>query len=915
MATQTFHQLLENFDDPDLVPFLSLVHATDLTSKRRVGAAGLGLASRYLPARATPADPATHRSRVTMAAKRGTQAARASRARAELNRRREEDKKAKAAAAAARAKEEAAAAAAAAAAEQGASGGGGSGLAGKVAGKRFARGFIDHWASKAGVQTATVVEPSTEPGTCRYLLEVNSTGGPNGASCDEATNKHESNTTSQEETSSETTPTTQAIRRRGPRRVGSIAGAAAMASTSATNSSRATGAASGSRGQSNSPPLPPPFGFPREALLLISSLDAAAAAVATRSSEAFNSAHDADAGGGGEEPERTDSASGGLGHMADVVVRAAGAQAESSADPARHGASGAGGSGKFRFKSIVPPRAEEADVWTVAMAASASGIPLHELVDPPRPTVAGTSAWLQSANTNTLGQASLEIDNVDNGVGVTASVVEAPPPPPALKQKGSPPLPGSSDSTLVRKMPRRALSENLSKAAASNDEEENDNNNATPTGMQSRPLINRRPSLVSWGRAESAEDMLAGGRGHHHHVPLPESNLLNDVEGAAEEEEANEEDELSYAEQQLLRCVALALSTTEGPPLELLKDCEASMVEEEALVSRLVKVLTRMRRHASRVGHQRAAAAAARGLPPSTPSLGGGSSAASSSSLGGRGLGGGASDNPAGHRLPCVGFETLAALCHAALKACAARHDFAPPYALLQLTGAYYQRVRVRQHEPESSPERQVEPTDGDVTTSAAATAAAVLRSRTRGTPSSGFSASHGGPEEEIEYLSARLCEHHVYSDLRLWEHVLSADLERCAPTMLSPFATPNNKKVPTSTNGFTAKSATGGGAGRGGASTPPMLGTDAAAASFVTPNVRPSTTAAAGATEGALTNNGLNSAMALAGAHEFSVSEKRLVVQRVTFLLYSMRGIGMTPHRAVLLVYFASDSSCFPLP
>jgi hypothetical protein len=43
--------------------------------------------------------------------------------------------------------------------------------------------------------------------------------------------------------------------------------------------------------------------------------------------------------------------------------------------------------------------------------------------------------------------------------------------------------------------------------------------------------------------------------------------------------------------------------------------------------------------------------------------------------------------------------------------------------------------------------------------------------------------------------------------------------------------------------------------------------------------------------------------ALATNGPLELSAGEKRAVVQRVTLLLYSMRGIGMTPHRAVLLV------------
>jgi len=64
----------------------------------------------------------------------------------------------------------------------------------------------------------------------------------------------------------------------------------------------------------------------------------------------------------------------------------------------------------------------------------------------------------------------------------------------------------------------------------------------------------------------------------------------------------------------------------------------------------------------------------------------------------------------AGHRLPCVGFETLADLCGALLQSCMAREDFDPPYALLQLTGAYYQKTRVLLRQPDDTPEMEKVP-------------------------------------------------------------------------------------------------------------------------------------------------------------------------------------------------------------
>jgi hypothetical protein len=440
---------------------------------------------------------------------------------------------------------------------------------------------------------------------------------------------------------------------------------------------------------------------------------------------------------------------------------------------------------------------------------------------------------------------------------------------------------GNSSSSLpARRVPRRALSENLSAAHAGT---------AAPwapeevTAERVPLALDRQPSLVPW--AEPAEGMLAGGR----HVPLPESSPLTEADAAAADDDAAADaaDELSFAEQQLLRCVALALSAADGPPPELLRECAAGLGEDARLVARLVKVLARMRRHASRVGHQRVAAAAARG--GSFTNRRGGSGGVRGGLLDGSGA-------PAGHRLPCVGFETLAALCQAALKACAARSDFATPYALLQLTGAYYQRVRAAQ--PESSPELQVEPLHDSGWPNSHALGPGGSQG---GVPASSLGALNGRkesrratPGDEIEYLSARVCEHHVYSDLRLWEHVLSVDLARCKPSVPSPFAAPlatSNGQAEGGSGAAAGGAGGSGGGGRAGAVTPPNSGAHAsAAAAFVTPNPR----SGAERSSGALATN---------GPLELSAGEKRAVVQRVTLLLYSMRGIGMTPHRAVLLV------------
>lgn len=99
------------------------------------------------------------------------------------------------------------------------------------------------------------------------------------------------------------------------------------------------------------------------------------------------------------------------------------------------------------------------------------------------------------------------------------------------------------------------------------------------------------------------------------------------------------EQDLSESEARLLRCVALALSTSDGPPVDMLASCEVALAEEPAVVDQLTQILTRLRTHASASGP-----GAARARQP------------------------GASRTGQGHRLPPKGFETLVVLCNAVLK-------------------------------------------------------------------------------------------------------------------------------------------------------------------------------------------------------------------------------------------------------
>ena len=48
-----------------------------------------------------------------------------------------------------------------------------------------------------------------------------------------------------------------------------------------------------------------------------------------------------------------------------------------------------------------------------------------------------------------------------------------------------------------------------------------------------------------------------------------------------------------------------------------------------------------------------------------------------------------------------------------------------------------------------------------------------------------------------MEYLSARLCEHQIFSDLRLWQRVLSVDLEKHAVLSPNPSQGSNREKTP----------------------------------------------------------------------------------------------------------------------
>ena len=126
----------------------------------------------------------------------------------------------------------------------------------------------------------------------------------------------------------------------------------------------------------------------------------------------------------------------------------------------------------------------------------------------------------------------------------------------------------------------------------------------------------------------------------------------------------------------------------------MLAACEEALVNEKLVVNRLIQILTRLRTHAN-LRH-----------------------------ASGR-----------GHRLPSKGFETLALLCNAVLRACAAHEEFLTPYALLQLTGAYYQRQLLDGTNPGSG--REQKHTDEDDMNS-------------------------------IEFLSTRIFDHPLFTDLRL---------------------------------------------------------------------------------------------------------------------------------------------------
>ena len=155
----------------------------------------------------------------------------------------------------------------------------------------------------------------------------------------------------------------------------------------------------------------------------------------------------------------------------------------------------------------------------------------------------------------------------------------------------------------------------------------------------------------------------------------------------------------------------------------MLAACELALSSEPRCVDRLTHILTRLRQHASKDA----------GIPNSNPLR--------------------------GHQLPVCGFETLVLLCNVVLRASAASEDFVTPYALLQLTGAYFQR---RTRRPTTK------------------TIVATEEKKRKGEEQEGEEQKlkEDKDERENEYLSARLCEHPVFADLRLWHDVLAAHLE-----------------------------------------------------------------------------------------------------------------------------------------
>ena len=284
------------------------------------------------------------------------------------------------------------------------------------------------------------------------------------------------------------------------------------------------------------------------------------------------------------------------------------------------------------------------DVWTIASVVAASGAPIHQVVSPPN-----ASAVLQE-----------EYADMDAGID------------------------GDKDP-----QEESSNGENQSDSHSSMSSRDSCSRSLPPPPPHA--LSVRRQSLVNW---ESASEFQP-----NHYGANKNGSFDEDIE-----DDEEEDDMVSRNEQQLMRCVALALSTREGPSSELLAECEDNLATTDdgnsrnsrQLTKRLVRILMRMRKHAlkNQPSDSLYGSPSFVAFGRSPQSDGSSSSRLSSSPSMSQSTPGGSPVAPSGHRLPCVGFETLAALCNASLRASADRRDWSSPYQLLQLTGAYYQRFR-----------------------------------------------------------------------------------------------------------------------------------------------------------------------------------------------------------------------------
>jgi len=209
---------------------------------------------------------------------------------------------------------------------------------------------------------------------------------------------------------------------------------------------------------------------------------------------------------------------------------------------------------------------EEADCWTVAAVAAASGAPFMDLVEPPV-VLLGDMDHDSDSGGGSGGGGGGGGGSVSGG-GVSEKRFE-----PVRKEDGKP-------SPL-----RRTMSD------AGVDRREADRDIIELKDVKdfgAHALLVKAKAEAA--RAEAAADKDMPGKGVVRGRMSSRSEGLKDKAKEEKDEDEEEEGELSFEEQQLLRCVALALSTSEGPPPELKAEVEALMLKDAALARRLVKV-------------------------------------------------------------------------------------------------------------------------------------------------------------------------------------------------------------------------------------------------------------------------------------------------------------------------------------